>query len=845
MPAYDSTCSNATSLQHEAFIVALKYRQPNQTIVNKIYKLLIGIIYLAGQGNSYAQESLSLSGKVRDQFGKPLPGATIQIKTAKKGTSSEADGFYKISGLLHGEAAIEVRMTGYATENITILLQNGKNNIHDFELREAKKDLNEVNIAGKSLNRTRIDEIKQSGFNVNVVDLNEFANMSTDINQVLKKGTGILIRENGGMGSNFTFQINGLAAKIYIDEVPMEQFGSSMTLNNIPANLIDRVEVYKGVVPAHLGGDALGGAVNIITKQRSRRFLDASHSYGSFNSNQTAITGGLRDPKTGLKFRASAFYNYSDNDYQMFSNTKYNVLLKAVKQDESTGDFRQYTIDKARRFYDRYKSAMGDVEVGYEKVKWADWFTLGLTYSANHKQNQLASTINSVYGGNWSTNNYFMPSVKYRKTNFIFDGLYANLYASYSRSKDNNRDTALYRYDWSGRWSNPGGTPIKEVNNRIVDDNYIGRASFNYNLDKAQLHNLSLTYNLTSTDRRSFDLMETNPLKIETTGLPSNLTKHILGFAWQAQWFDKKLISVASFKYYGMDTKVMTDQREFDINGLPASGQIETTRKFFGYPSGALALRYNITPELGIKASYEKGYNLPQTSYIFGDGRFVNANFSLKPEESNNLNYGAYYNHIFGDQYIKMDASMFYRKSKNYISSVVLDDNIHSQSQNFPGIKLNGFEAEAKYGYKDIFSLAVNGSYDRARDDYKYTDATQSQISLTYKEQLPNRPWVYGNADVMLAKRDLFGKNTRIQFNYIYQYVHWFYLTWEKLGEAGSLNFVPTQTIHNAVVTYSWRQDRYNLSFEARNITNELAYDNYRLQKPGRAFYLKFRVSIM
>lgn len=806
--------------------------------------MLIAFVYLTGLSSSNAQELLSLSGKVRDQFGKPLPGATIQIKTLKKATASEADGFYKISGLLKGEITIEARMTGYSTENLSIVLEPGKNNVQDFELRESKKDLNEVTIAGKSVNRAKIDELKQSGFNVNVVDLNEFANMSTDINQVLRKGTGILIRENGGMGSNFTFQINGLAAKIYIDDVPMEQFGSSMTLNNIPANLIDRVEVYKGVVPAYLGGDAMGGAVNIITKQRSRRFLDASHSYGSFNSNQTAITGGMRDSKTGLKVRASGFYNYSDNNYEMYSNELYNVLLKTVKYDE-TGNYRQVTIDKAKRFYDRYKSAMGDVEVGYEKVKWADWFTLGLTYSANNKQNQLGSTVNSVYGGYWTTNNYFMPSVKYRKSNFLVEGLYANLYASYSKSKDNNRDTALYRYDWSGHWSTPCGEPLKEVNNRVIDDNYIARASFNYNLDKAQLHNISLTYNLSTTKRRSFDLMETNPLKVETTGLPKNLSKHILGFAWQAQWFDKKLISVASLKYYGMDTKVNTDKRDFDLSGLPISGQIETTKKFFGYPSGALALRYNIIRDLGIKASYEKGYNLPETSALFGDGRNVSANFGLKPEESDNLNYGAYYNYIFGNQYIKMDASMFYRNSKNYIASVILADNIHSQSKNFPGIKLHGFEAEAKYGYKDIFSLAVNGSYDRAIDNYKYTDDPIPQISLTYKEQMPNRPWIYGNADLMLAKRDLLGKNTRIQFNYIYQYVHWFYLTWEKLGEPGSLNFVPAQTVHNAVVTYSWMQDRYNLSFEARNLTNELAYDNYRLQKPGRAFYLKFRVSIM
>ena len=64
--------------------------------------------------------------------------------------------------------------------------------------------------------------------------------------------------------------------------------GSAMALNNIPVNLADRLEVYKGVVPVQLGADAMGGAVNVVTNQKANNYLDLSHSYGSFNTNRSA-----------------------------------------------------------------------------------------------------------------------------------------------------------------------------------------------------------------------------------------------------------------------------------------------------------------------------------------------------------------------------------------------------------------------------------------------------------------------------------------------------------------------------------------------------------------------------
>ena len=75
-----------------------------------------------------------------------------------------------------------------------------------------------------------------------------------------------------------------------------------------------------------------------------------------------------------------------------------------------------------------------------------------------------------------------------------------------------------------------------------------------------------------------------------------------------------------------------------------------------------------------------------------------------------------------------------------------------------------------------------------------------------------------------------------------YRWVHWFYLTWAAYGSASSKSRVPTQHLTDLSALYSWAGGRYNLSLECDNVFNFLAFDNYMLQKPGRSFYLKFRL---
>ena len=779
----------------------------------------------------------SISGVVYDTNNKPLPYISIGVLGTSTGVLTDQDGKYSINVSI-GEFTLKISSIEYEFKNVKVNISKGENKTIDFFPVKNKTNLNEVTVMGK----TTKQQIKEGAFSVNVIDLNQYANATTDINQILRRTTGVTIREEGGMGSDFAFKINGLDAKVFIDGVPMDNFGSSMTLNNIPVNLVERVEVYKGVVPAYLGSDVLGGAVNIITKRKNRKFIDLSYGYGSFNTHQASLVGSITDPKSGLTVKVNGFYNYSDNDYDMYTNEKYNVLIqKAIPNGDNTSTF--VTIDKAKRFHDMYHSTMGQIEFGFEDKKWADRFLLGITYSQNKKQSQLGATVNTVIGGEWSESRFIMPTVSYRKNNLFVKRLFADLYASYSNNTENIRDTASYNYDWTGRWIPAQSYTLDQKHFEYISRNFNGRANFNYDFNDQKTQSINLNYNFNTITKHEYDRLN-NPDK--ELDLPSKLGRHIVGLTWQSQWFKNKLISNVAFKFYGMDASKTVDERESNNSGVPSN--IKEYNKFFNYYSASLALRYRFTEDLGLKLSAEKAYNLPSMTNLFGDGQRTLSNWDLKPEQSKNLNVGGYWNvFINKDHYLNLDASYFLRKAQDYITSktVKTSGRDNYQYYNKPGVKLYGVEAEVKYGYKDIVQLSINGSFDKALDDKKYTDDSNAQVSATYKQQLPNRPWLYGNAELSLSQRNILQKNTRLQFSWIYQYTQWYYLSWENMGRYSSKDHVPSQYVHSAIVTYSWSNDRYNLSFEARNLTNALCYDNFRLQKPGRAFYAKFRISIM
>ncbi|WP_333889391.1 TonB-dependent receptor [Sphingobacterium siyangense] len=782
--------------------------------INKF--LLTGLLFSVNF-LSIAQISQPLiSGKVSNRNGQAVEGASLLVKSTQIGTVSATDGSFQLKLPSFKQYVIQVSAIGYLSQEKEIVLKPSDTSKVDIMLERDARALKVVDVTGM----TEKTKLVQGGFNVNAIETKSLANTTSDLNQILSRSTGVRVRESGGLGSDFNFSINGLSGKqvkFFIDGIPMENFGNSMSLNNIPVNLAERIEVYKGVVPVELGADALGGAVNIVTNQTVEKYLDASYSYGSFNTHRAALSGRYTDVKTGFTINAGGFYNYSDNNY----------LMRDVTVRLASGGNE---VKDAKRFHDAFRSTMGQVEMGFRNKAWADILLVGALYSSGYKERQTGAQQDIVFGQVHSRGNFFMPSLKYKKKDLFLNGLDVSVFASYAKDRTTSVDTSAAKYNWDGdiistdkNFAEQGAFSLFKYTNKF----FVIRTNVAYALNTG--NSIDLNYSLTAGRRTGINTyqgagQENNPLDI-----PNKLDKGVLGLSWQNRLFGERLTTSVFAKQYHIHSYIRSAVY-YNGSGY-VKEEADQSKDYYGY---GIATRFKLTDGAGIKVSFEHAYRLPDVEELFGDGVTVLANPQLKPEESGNYNLGIYYGIKIGEHHLSAEASGFYRGAKDFINAV--PGGIYSSFINIGKVNITGFDGELKYSYQDWLNFTVNGSYMNALNADKG--------STVFEDRIPNQPWLFGNADLGLGKNDLFGKDTRLQFNWFTQYTHWFYLNWPSRGFTEGKSRIPTQTIHNATLTYSFQQGRYNLSLESRNIFNETAYDSFRLQKPGRSFLVKLRYFI-
>lgn len=260
------------------------------------------------------------------------------------------------------------------------------------------QELETIEVVAKSKAR----KLQEQAYAISVIDLKDRYTAASPLNKVLNTVTSVRVREDGGVGSNYTFAMNGFSGnqvKFFLDGIPMDNFGSSFNLANFSANIAERVEVYKGVLPVSLGADALGGAVNIVTRVNAN-YLEATYSIGSFNTHKVSLAGAYTNTGTGFTFRANAFFNYSDNDYKVY----------APIVDLSTG--RSLGDAWVKRFNDAYYSAGLKMETGVIAKPWADQLLVGVILSGNDKHIQTGATMDAVYGRVKSRSYSLIPTLR-------------------------------------------------------------------------------------------------------------------------------------------------------------------------------------------------------------------------------------------------------------------------------------------------------------------------------------------------------------------------------------------------------------------------------------------------
>lgn len=787
------------------------------------------ICFLVCTSFVYAQrrETAKISGYVRDKDGNALSEAIVHLRNTAYSANVDKEGYFVLVAR-PGAYELVASSIGYLSQTVSVTIKNGEDKHQSLSLEsDPNMVIDQVIVTGKSA----IAEVRESPFNVVALDAKSLYNSTLDLGHMLDKASGVKIRETGGVGSNMSVTLNGFTGrhiKIFMDGVPMEGFGSAFQLNNIPVNIADRIEVYKGVVPIEFGADALGGVVNIVTSQSSNTYLDASYSYGSFNTHKSSVNFG-HTTRSGFVFQLNAFQNYSDNDYR--------VLTYVL--DVNSGNF---SMDRewVRRFNDQYHNETIIGKIGVVNKPWADRLMLGLTLGQVKAGIQSSNVMQVAFGKRERQGTTILPSLTYDKRNLFTENLNLSVTANYNRNYNQNIDTAARQYSWNGdyRATNSIGESVYSLAEYF---NKNGSVTANLNYQFKERHRLNFNNVFTGYRRENADkaAFYTDASQAIDT-IPRYSTKNVLGAEYR--YSPNRMWTTAVFgKHYSqnvtgpVDISTQSSRTEYV--------QRDASYRTFGY---GIASTY-FWRQFQFKASFEKAYRLPTENELFGDEVLEVANATLRAENSRNYNLGATYNGELGEGHsLYIDGSLMYRDIKDYIRRVV-DQRITgagagtAASTNHGQVSNKGIDMEIRYFYKDKLSIGANATYQDLRNKERYVSPTSAQLSNIYNDRVPNMPYLFGNGDVAYFLYDFYGKGNLLSIGYTLNYVHEFFLRWESNGAVETKDVVPQQLSHDISVTYMLGNGKYNIAFEARNITDENLYDNFSLQKPGRNLSLKLR----
>ncbi|PIB37062.1 colicin I receptor [Reichenbachiella sp. 5M10] len=781
-----------------------------------LWLILCGGEVVRGQGTI-------VFGKVKSAGGEALLGVTIIIDHGTTGTISDEDGRFEITNIPAGTHTLTAQFLGFDKQTKTLTLKPSQKTEVNFTLKENTVEMSAIEIEGKSMAR----EINEQAYSVTAISAKDLLNTTSDAQTMLNRVGGVRVMQDGGLGSTLNFSLNGFSGdqvKFFMDGIPMDNFGSSLSLNNIPVNMIERIEVYKGVVPVWLGTDALGGAVNIITTSKSN-YMDMSYTVGSFNTHRLSLNGAYTNKNTGFTVRTNVIGNYSDNNYKVWAQIVENNAIVDTTNVE--------------RFHDRYRSGTLRMEAGFVNKPYADQLLIGAILSGNDQQVQTGTTMETVYGKIMRNSRSAIATLKYAKQDLFLKGLDLSLYSAYNRTHSEVIDTLRgYNYNWLGEAiPNPGKLGESSLTQSTLDDQELS-SQLNLGYEIGAKQSLALNYSLTHFTRETFD--KENPNRIANQ-FPNTQTKQIVGLAYKIDP-TKKWSATVFGKYFFLGVE-SSKQLDFGLS-TQRTEAVESHKKNFGY---GIASSYYLLPNLEAKASYEHTYRMPWANEIFGDGLFVQPNPDLGPEQSDNFNFGLGYDFKLREvNRFHLESSLIYRKSKDLIYQVVKGGNPETNYANLSEARNIGIEGGVKYQWKNILNLGASITFQNITDqaDSVYNESyTNTGWQKNYQKgfRLPNTPYLFGNAHAGLTFSDWMPSGSSLSINYNFSYVEQYFLDWAELGSKDNKKVIPTQTAHNAEISYGLKEGKYNLTLECRNLANARLYDRYYLQKPGRAFYLKLR----
>jgi outer membrane receptor for ferrienterochelin and colicins len=234
------------------------------------------------------------------QNGEPLPGVNIYLPKIERGASTDADGYYEIKNVSKGSYTLRASYVGYKKSTRDVQITAGSTVTVDIILEETAQALGEVVVTGTM----RETYVKDSPVKVEVVNVERLTQGKTSSNFMDLVGSvnGLSTQLNCGVCGTNAIRINGVEGPntaVLIDGMPiMGDLASVYGLNGISPSIIDQVEVIKGPQSTLYGTQALGGVVNIITKNPTNTPSFSAEAYGKSTTQEGSLNLAV-SPKVG------------------------------------------------------------------------------------------------------------------------------------------------------------------------------------------------------------------------------------------------------------------------------------------------------------------------------------------------------------------------------------------------------------------------------------------------------------------------------------------------------------------------------------------------------------------
>lgn len=627
----------------------------------------------------------NIVGHVLDkETGEHLSFITLFLKGTTIGTSTDGSGHYYLKNLPEGKFTLVMKMLGYKTIETPVTLKKGKTLEINLSAEEDAVSLDGVVVSANRNETTR----RMAPSLVNVLDSKIFETThATSLADGLNFQPGVRVENNCQNCGFQQVRINGLEGpytQILVDSRPIF---SALTgvygLEQIPANMIERVEIMRGGGSALFGSSAIAGTINIITKEPMHNSAQLAHSLtmvgGSRPDNNTTLNASLvtDDHKAGI-------YLFGQNRYRAAYDQDGDGFTELGQLNAKTLGFRSYLKT----------STYSKLTMEYHNITE---FRRGGNHLdlPPHETDITEQTDHSINGGGLKFD-IFSTDYKHR----------LNVYTSAQHTKRKS-------YYGAGGDPNAYGT--------TTDMTFVGGGQYSYEWAKC----LFMPAEFTGGAEYSYDDLQDQMLGYNRT---ISQTVHIGSAFLQNEWRNEKwsfLLGARMDKHNLIDHVIFSPRANVRFN-----------------PTEDVNLRISYSSGFRAPQAFDEDLHI---TAVGGEVAIIRISPNLKEENSQSVSASADYYHRFGPVQTNFLVEGFYTDLRNVFvldeTGRDEDNNLLLERRNGKGARVMGINLEAKAVYSWV-QLQAGATLQRSR--YKEAEEWSKNPNVIPQKKMFRSPDVYG-----------------------------------------------------------------------------------------------------